>query len=142
MRSVIELHVKKVEPRVLNRWCKVCIRDDTLWRARDVVFVPCGSEKSLELSDHVGVSTALVVWDRIAVGIIGNGAVQVGFDIEVETVNTSFAERTRHTCINPFLSLRTESTPKEVGEVDGARRVVDPVVGRIATTNRQHNFRA
>lgn len=142
LSSVVELHEEKVEPGVLNRRCKMGVRDDTLRCARDIILPSCGGEKSLELSDHVSVATALVVWNRIAVGIVWNRAIQVRFDIEVETINASFTERTRLARINPFFSLRTESAPKEVREVDGAGRVVDPVVDGIATADRQQNFLA
>jgi len=114
----------------------------TLRSTRNVVFLVTLGEEALELVDHIGIATIHVVGDFISLGIGRVSTVEVGLDVEIESVDRSSTERTRSTFVDPSVGLRAECSPKEVGKVDGGGGVGNPVVDRITTSNGEEDFSA
>ena len=50
------------------------VRNEALRCARNVILLACKRKERLELVDHIGVATALVIGNRIPIGVIGNEA--------------------------------------------------------------------
>jgi len=118
------------------------VRSHTLRSTRNVVFLVTFGEEALELVDHIGITSIHVVGNFISLRICWVSTVEVGLDVEIESVDRSSTERTRSTVVDPSIGLRAECSPKEVGKVDGGGGVGNPVVDRIATSNGEEDFGA
>lgn len=123
---VVELDENEVEPRSLQRVSQVCVWDNALRCARNVVsLAEILSEVGAQCVDHCTISFVFPpLW------------CQNTLDVKVEPINNSVTKWSGN--IGRWI-FGAESLPEEISELHSALVVLDVLVVRDGTTKRQQD---